>query len=313
MHIVFLDAASVGPVPNLDLLQELGTLTMYDYTGTDQVVNRARDADILLSNKTQLNKDIIDSLPKLKLICITATGMNNVDLDHAKKKGIPVKNAANYSTDSVAQHTFASILYLLHRPDYYDDFVKSRKYSRSRLFTHYGPEITELSGKNFGIIGLGAIGARVASIATAFGARVSYYSTSGKNNNGTYQRLELDALLTASDIISIHAPLNAATKDLIGYKEIVKMETDGLLLNTGRGGIIVEKDLARALDEGYLRGASLDVFENEPIEADNPLLHLKNSQKLHLTPHIAWTSVEARTKLIAITAENIRQFITKEK
>ncbi len=312
MHLVFLDAASMGNVPNMDLLRKFGTLTSYDYTDPDQVVERAIDADILLSNKTMLDREKIAQLPKLKLICVTATGTNNVDLDFAKHKNIPVKNATAYSSESVAQHTFASILYLLHRPDYYDHFVKSGKYSESHIFTHYGPEITELSGKEFGIIGLGAIGSKVASIASAFGARVSYYSTSGKNNHQVYQRLGLDELLTRCDIISIHAPLNADTRGLINYDNLMKMKADALLVNTGRGGIIVEKDLARVIDEGHLRGASLDVFETEPIAKDNPLLHTRNSQKLHLSPHNAWTSLEARTKLIEITAENIRQFIMKE-
>jgi glycerate dehydrogenase len=311
MNIVFLDADTVGDVSNLGLIKEYGNLTVYGSTSADQVVSRLQEADIALTNKVALTKTELGSLPSLKLICITATGMNNVNLDYAKAHQITVKNAAGYSTNSVAQHTMASILYLLHRPDYYDQYVKSGRYSSSNSFTHYGPPFHELAKKEFGIIGLGAIGSRVASIASAFGASVCYYSTSGKHDNPEYERLELDDLLARCDVVSIHAPLNENTQKLIRYPQIRKMKADAILVNTGRGGIVDENDLAAALNAGYLRGVCLDVFEEEPIRAGNPLLKVKAKDKLVLTPHVAWTSREAREELLQITANNIREFLEK--
>jgi len=236
--------------------------------------------------------------------------MNNVDLEYAKSKNIRVMNVSGYSTESVAQVAFASLLYLLNRLPYYDRYVKSGEYAAGGLFTHHGRPFWELKGKTFGIIGLGAIGKRVAEIAAAFGCRVVYYSTSGKNIAAGYERIPtLEAFLPQCDVVSIHAPLNEATYNLLRYEQMKLMKKTAYLVNMGRGGIVNEADLARALDENLLEGAALDVLEEEPIAAGNPLLKVRNPEKLLITPHIAWASVESRSLLIEKVCENIERFI----
>jgi len=308
MTIVFLDASTVGDVPNLESLQKLGDVSFYDVTQPDETASRIQEADIIITNKVVLTRKLMEGAKKLKLICIAATGMNNVDRDAATDLGIEVKNVAGYASVSVAQTTFAVILHLQMNLPGYDEFVKSGSYSQSPIFTNMQHNYHEISGMRFGIIGLGNIGQKVADIATAFGAEVVYYSTSGKNSDQLYERLELDELLGNSDIVSIHAPLNENTENLIGYDQLSKMKPSAILVNTGRGGIVNEQELARALDEELLYGAGLDVFENEPIKADNPLLFIKNKDRLVLTPHIAWASVEARTQLIEGVKKNIEEF-----
>jgi glycerate dehydrogenase len=306
MHIVFLDTKTVGETVNLEELNELGDVTFYSMTSPEQTADRIKKADIVITNKVVLDGPLIRSATQLKLICIAATGMNNVDLEAAENLGIPVMNVSGYAARSVAQATFAMILHLLQGIPYYDHFVKSGEYSKSDIFTNHDRPYWELSGKCFGIIGMGTIGRKVASVAEAFGCEVVYFSTSGKNSGQPYLQLSLRELLKTSDIVSIHAPLNENTKDLIGYEEISRMKNHALLINTGRGGIIVESDLARALDENLIAGAALDVFEKEPIPSDNPLLKLKKSEKLVLVPHIAWASIEARSELINGVIENIK-------
>jgi len=306
MHIVFLDTKTVGETANLEELNELGDVTFYSMTSPEQTADRIKKADIVITNKVVLDGPLIRSATQLKLICIAATGMNNVDLEAAENLGIPVMNVSGYAARSVAQVTFAMILHLLQGIPYYDHYVKSGEYSKSDIFTNHDRPFWELSGKRFGIIGMGTIGQKVASVAEAFGCEVVYFSTSGKNSGQPYLQLSLRELLKTSDIVSIHAPLNENTKDLIGYEEISRMKDHALLINTGRGGIIVESDLARALDENLIAGAALDVFEKEPIPSDNPLLKLKKSKKLVLVPHIAWASIEARSELINGVIENIK-------
>lgn len=308
MTIVFLDASTVGDVPNLESIKELGDVTFYPVTTTDQTAERTHEADIIITNKVVITRELMEKAPNLKLICIAATGMNNVDREAAADLGIPVKNVAGYASVSVAQTTFAMILHLLQDLPRYDEFVKDGSYSKSPIFTNMDQNYHEISGMRFGIIGLGNIGQKVADIATAFGAEVVYYSTSGKNTDQPYQLLQLDELLSTSDVVSIHAPLNENTDNLIGYDQLSKMKPTAMLVNTGRGGIVNEQDLARALDEELISGAALDVFENEPIKADNPLLSIKNKERLVLTPHIAWASVEARTQLLEGVKKNIREF-----
>ena len=309
MKIIFLDAATVGEVPNLDRLRALGEWEAYQTTSPAQLPERVREAEILITNKVVIGPAAMDAAPKLKLICVAATGTNNVDREYAAAKGIAVKNVVDYSTPSVAQITFTLILTLLNQPGYYDAYVKSGAYARSPIFTHLDRPFWQLQGKQLGIIGLGNIGRRVAGIAEAFGMRVAYCSTSGQNRDAPYERLELDALLASSDVVSVHAPLNDRTAGLLDYGKITLMKNTSLLINTSRGGIIREADLARALDEGCLAGVGLDVFEQEPIAADNPLLAVRNPEKLVLLPHIAWSSQEARTLLVDRIAENIRDFL----
>jgi glycerate dehydrogenase len=310
MQIVFLDTKTVGDTDNLKELNELGEVTFYPVTAPEQTVDRIKKADVVITNKVVLDGPLIRSAAQLKLICIAATGMNNVDLEAAENLGIPVLNVSGYAANSVAQATFAMILHLLQGVPFYDHYVKSGEYSKSDIFTNHDRPFWELRGKRFGIIGMGTIGRKVATVSEAFGCEVVYFSTSGKNSGQRYMQLSVKELLVTSDIVSIHAPLNQNTEGLIGYEEISKMKNHALLINTGRGGIILEADLAKALDEDLIAGAALDVFDKEPISADNPLLKVKKSEKLIMVPHIAWASIEARSELINGVIENIKSLIS---
>ena len=308
MKIVCLDIESLGPV-SLSLFEKYGEVVYFDNTEPEETIAHIGGAEIIVTNKVRINREIMEACPNLRLICVAATGMNTIDLEAAAEKNIQVKNVSGYSTQSVTQITFAVLLSLMCHIEYFDRFVRSGEYAKSRLFTHYGRVFGELAGKQFGIIGFGAIGKRVAEVAAAFGAHPAYYSTSGKNLNAACPHLELDTLLRTSDVVTIHAPLNENTHNLIDYKRICLMKPTAYLLNMGRGNIINEADLARALDEERIAGAGLDVHGKEPIEADNPLLFIKNRERLIQTPHIAWISNEARTLLIEKVAENIRDFV----
>lgn len=305
--IVVLDGNTLGNM-NYSLLEEFGSLKVYGMTKEDEVLERIKEANIILTNKVVLNEDNLKECKNLELICEMATGFNNIDIEYAKNTNIAVTNVAGYSTNTVVQHTFATLLHLYDKINYYDEFVKSGNYSNSGMFTNLDKPYNDLSGKTWGIIGLGAIGRGVAKVCEAFGMNVIYYSTSGKNNNSSYKRVELEELLKTSDIISIHAPLNENTKGLMNYENISKMKREAFLVNMGRGPIIVEEDLARAIDEEKIAGAALDVFSVEPILSENPLLSVKNKDRLVLTPHIAWASVEARERLFNDLIENIRAF-----
>jgi lactate dehydrogenase-like 2-hydroxyacid dehydrogenase len=307
MKIIFLDTDTVGDVPNLNSIEEFGDVTFYPTTNPGQTAERIRDADIVITNKVVLDKDLMKQAKVLKLICVAATGMNNIDREAAKELNIEVKNVAGYASQSVAQSTFAMILHLVQNIPFYDDFVKSGEYSKSEIFTNVDRNFHELAGMCFGIIGLGNIGSKVAEIAKVFGSQVVYYSTSGKNTDQPYKQLSLGDLLKVSDIVSIHAPLNEKTENLLRYDQLKMMKPTAYLVNTGRGGIVNEEDLARAIDENLIAGAAIDVFTKEPIKKDNPLLHVKNKEKLILTPHITWSSVEARTALIEGIKVNIEE------
>ena len=306
--IVFLDAETLGEVEGYFRLTRLGNLTVFQTTAADQRIERIRGRDIVITNKVIIDREVMDACPSLKLICIAATGLNNVDLEYAEKKGIAVKNVAGYSTESVVQHTFSMLFYLMGNLRYYDDFVKQGSYSRGNLFTHHGRPFHELAGRQYGIIGLGTIGKRVAEVATVFGATVRYYSTTQKNTDTGYIQVPLHDLLTNSDIISIHCPLTESTRDLIGYEQLGMMKRDAILINAGRGGIVNEPGLARALEEDLICGAALDVLEKEPLAADNPLLHIPDPGKLFITPHIAWASRESRERLMEGIIQNITGF-----
>lgn len=309
--IVVLDGITLGKV-DYDKLKEFGELEYYDKTKSEEVAGRVKDADIVLTNKVLLNRDNLKDAKNLKLICEMATGFNNIDIEYAKERGIAVTNVAGYSTPTVAQHTFATLLHLYDKIAYYDNVVKSGEYSNSGMFTNLDRPYRDIEGKKWGIVGLGAIGRKVAKIAEAFGAEVAYYSTSGKNNNSDYKKVELEELLRESDIISIHAPLNEKTQGLINYENLSKMKKDSVIINMGRGPIVVDEDLAKAIDDEIIGGAALDVFTVEPIPANNPLLSVKNKEKLVLTPHIAWASVEARERLFKDLVENINAFTNGE-
>jgi len=310
-RIVFLDADTIGKVNNLKYIERLGKLTIYPSSEKDQVVDRCLNHEVVIVNKVDMSADIMSQLPDLKLICVAATGVNNVDLNYAEENGIAVKNVAGYSTDSVAQLTFSMLLYLINKPYYYDSYVKSGAYSRSSSFTHHGEPFWELKGKRMGIIGLGTIGRQVARIAESFGMEVIFYSTSGRNNHISYKRFELDDLLKSSDVVSIHAPLNSNTRGLINYEKMKLMRPCAILLNLGRGGIVIEKDLARALNENIIGAAGIDVLEHEPMEADNPLLKLFDKERILITPHMAWASRESRELLVEKIARNIEVFLAE--
>jgi len=308
-NIVFLDQNTIGKVDNLKLLSKLGNLETFESTDSEQVVERCKDKEVVIVNKVEMSEAVMKQLPSLKLICVAATGVNNVDLNYAKNNGIEVKNVAGYSTDSVAQLTFTMLLYLINKPYYYDTYVKSGAYSRSASFTHHNEPFWELKRKRMGIIGLGTIGRQVARIAESFGMEVIFYSTTGRNNHISYKRFELEDLLKSSDVISIHAPLNNQTRDLITYERMKLMRPCAILLNLGRGGIVNEKDLAKALNENVIAAAGVDVMEQEPINADNPLLKLFDKEKILITPHMAWASKESRELLVEKLARNIEVFL----
>lgn len=309
--IVILDGKTLGDI-ELEKLSEIGEVEYYDTTDISEVKERIRDANIVLTNKVVLNRENLSEASNLEFIAEVATGFNNIDVEYAKEKGIGVANVAGYSTNAVVQHTFALTLSLLDEVTYYDSYVKSGEYSKSGLFTCLDKPYYEIEGKTWGIIGLGNIGRKVAKIAEAFGAKVIYYSTTGNNSNDEFSRVSFNELLSKSDIISIHAPLSKNTLGLLDYEALCKMKNSSILVNMGRGPIVVEEDLARAIDENKIRGAALDVFEVEPIKINSPLLTMKNKDKIILSPHIAWASVEARERLFNEVIENIIAFYNGE-
>ncbi len=312
MKIVFLDKKSLGADCDISGLEKFGELVNYDSTLPDEVIDRIKDADAILTNKVNIDKAAIDAAPYLKYIGIVATGTNNVDLKYAAQKGITVTNVKGYSTTTVVQHTFALLFSVMEQLNFYDSFIKSGEYSHSAMFTYLDRPYMELAGKTWGIIGLGEIGRGVAMAAKAFGCNIIYYSTSGKNSTSDYRQVDFDTLLKESDIISVHAPLNENTKDLMNYDAFSKMKKSAYFVNVGRGPIVVEPDLAKALNEGTIAGAGLDVFCHEPIEANNPLIHLNDPSKLAITPHIAWASIEARQRLVEELALNIQAYLDKK-
>ena len=304
MKIAFLDAATMGDV-SFDPFRRLGELTVYQNSTPEEARERVKDIEVLLINKVMVDKQLIDSAPNLRLICIAATGVNNIDVEYAASKGIPVRNAVGYSTDSVAQATFMHILSLVGGAPYFDESVKSGSYSRSGMFTDPNWNWWELAGKTIGIIGMGNIGQKVAGIAEVFGMKVCYFSTSGTGHCKDYPCLPLEQLLKEADIVSIHAPLNDRTKDMIGKNELALMKPSAYLVNVGRGAIVREADLAEAVDNGVIAGAGIDVFVQEPLPEDHPYLKMQHPERMRLAPHVAWASVEARKRLIDIMAENV--------
>lgn len=308
-QIVILETASIGEDMDLSEFDKLGDVVAYTTVDKEDLPVLIKDATILVINKTVLDADLLRHAKKLKLICLFATGYNNVDLDYCKDAGILVSNVRGYSTPSVAQHTFALLFYLYEKLPYYDHYVKSGRYSRDDSFTYFEKYFNEIEGKTWGIVGLGDIGRRVASIATAFGANVVYYSTSGAHDDPTYPRVDFETLLKTCDIISCHAPLNDKTYHLFDYEAFSQMKETAYFINVGRGASVVEEDLVRALNEDLIAGAGIDVMEVEPLPASSPLLGVRNSMRLVITPHIAWASVESRTRCVNEVYENIRSFV----
>ena len=305
-NIVFLDAYSLGKA-DLSAIRALGNYTEYEYTHRDQIIERCREAEVAITNKVVFDRATLEQLPRLRLICVAATGMNHIDLEAAAERGIAVKNAVGYSTHSVTETTIGAAIALMRQVIYYDRYVK-QEYGGSERQYHFGRTTHQLFGSRWGIIGLGNIGHSVAKVAEALGCEVAYTSTSGVAREEPYPCLPLDELLAWADVVSIHAPLNDRTRGLIGARELARMKPSALLINVARGGIVDEAALAAALDEGRLAGAALDVFAHEPLEADSPLLRLRNADRLLLSPHNAWSPVEAVAVLVECIARNIRKF-----
>ena len=310
MKIVFLDEYSVCG-RDLSSIKKFGDYTGYDVTSPEQVVERCADAEVVISNKVVLDATIIASLPKLRLICVAATGINNIDLNAAAEHGVEVRNAVGYSTYSVAETTICSALSLLREVTYYDNYFKSGEYAKSERIFNFDRPTAQLRGKRWGIIGMGNIGREVARLAEAFGCDVAYFSTSGVERNEAYNKLSLNELLNSSDVISIHCPLNERTQNLISAEELAMMKKSAILINVARGGIVNEAALAEALNRGNLRGAALDVFTSEPLR-ESPLYNLQDPYRLLASPHNAWSSVEAIDRLIACIAGNIQEYFTKK-
>lgn len=312
MKIVFLEVNALGADVDLSGYREIADVVTYPLSDPAKNSERIKGADVVIVNKIRVNRELLEGNDTVKLVCVTATGTNNVDLSYTKEHGITVANVKGYSTDSVVQHTFALAFFLVEKMAYYDRFVKSGDYARNDVFSHFLEKFHEIKGKTWGIIGLGTIGRSVADIARAFGCRVIYYSTSGVHQEPGYRRVSLDELLSESDIVSIHAPLNANTNGLIGAENLKKMKPTAILLNLGRGGIVDEAALADALEDNVIAGAGIDVLETEPMRADNPLLRIQDSGKLVITPHIAWATVEARMRCAEEVLLNIRAWMKGE-
>lgn len=305
---MFLDAATMGTTP-LTEIEVLGEFVRYESSTPEEALERVRDADVAILNKVIVNKAFLDAAPRLKLVCEAGTGINNIDTKLCDERGVAVRNVAGYSTDSVAQHTWALILALAGRLFHYNAYTKDGRYSAGIIHTDAAHPYTELVGKTIGIVGMGAIGSKVAKIATLFGMKLIYYSTSGTSHCREYPSVPIETLLREADVVSVHAPYNERTAGLIDYDGLCLMKPTAWLVNTGRGGIAVENDLARAIDEERIAGIGLDVFEKEPLPADSPLLHSSHPERIILTPHIAWSSVEARARLASEMARNIREYL----
>ena len=308
MKIIVLEADALGKDMSFDGLNQFGEVEIYGNLPQDMVKETIKDADIIVSNKLLINESVLAG-SKVKMIAEAATGYNNIDVEYCKAKGIRVANVAGYSTDSVAQHTVALLLSVYEKISYYNDYVKSGKYSHGGTFSHVDNYFHEIADKTWGIVGLGAIGKATARLATAFGAKVVYYSATGNTYDVEYDSVDFDTLLKNSDIISIHCPLNDKTNGLFNEEAFRKMKNSAVLINVARGPVVSDKALAKALIDGEIMAAGLDVFEKEPIPEDNPLLQIKDDCKLVMTPHIGWGTVEARSRLVKEIEQNIQAFM----
>lgn len=309
MKIVILERHSVGTDVSVDVFSKLGDFTVYNNTSTEEeVIERIADADVVIANKSPLNERTLKEAVNLKLICELATGFDNVDTEYCRQKGILVSNVIDYSTDSVAQHTFALLFFVLEKLRHYDDYVKGGEYASQSRFSNFDLPFTELAGKTWGIIGMGHIGQKVASIAKAFGCRVIFYSVTGQSKVTEYERVSFEQLLSQSDFLSLHCPLSDLTRGIINASALSKMKRTAILVNVARGPIVVDADLAEALENGVIAAAGLDVTGTEPMKSENPLSRILDSDKLIITPHLAWASVEARNRCVDETFENIKAF-----
>ena len=309
MNIVVLDGFTMNPGDlSWNELAELGSLKVYDRTSAGQVLERAKDAEAILTNKTVIDAASLRSLPKLKYVGVLATGYNVVDINVAKELGIVVTNIPAYSTESVAQMVFAHILNITHRVGRYSDEARSGVWSRQADFSYTNSPLMELCGKKIGIVGFGNTGSATARIAAAFGMEVLAYTSKPQSAlpAGVTKADSIDDVFRMSDIVSLHCPLNKETSEIANAAHLSLMKKSAILINTGRGGLVNEQDLAEALRENRIKAAGLDVMVNEPPREDNPLLKLDNC---FITPHIAWATYEARVRLMNQTVKNLRSFI----
>ena len=309
IHAVILDAATLGEGVTFDALAERASLTTYSLTAPDEVTSRIRDAEVVILNKVRLNESNLADAAALRLICVAATGYDNIDVEYCRSRGIAVCNVLGYSTDSVAQLTVAMVLELmLHLPEM-SGFVRSGAYTESGVANRLSPVFHELAGKTWGIVGAGNIGKKVARIADAFGCRVI---VNRRKTDPDYPTVDLDTLCRESDIISVHTPLNAETRGLISHERLAMMKPSAILVNVARGAVIDEAALADAVRDGRLGGIGVDVYSTEPMPADHPLYAVRELPNVCLTPHMAWGAVEARQRCINEMAENIRAFFAGE-
>ena len=309
MKIVELDRETLGYDIDTSVLKTIGSFEEHEAADLETTREYIKDADVIIFNKTKMNEELLKDAPNVKLLAITATGFDNIDLEYCKSRGIAAANVKAYSTPAVAQHTFAMALFVLEKISYYDEYVKSGRYSSQSGFCNFDEKYNELSGKTWGIIGMGNIGRSVARIAEAFGCKVIFYSASGNSTCTDYERVELDVLLKESDVLSIHCPLSDRTRNLINRDTLKLMKKSAILINVARGPVVNDADLAEALNNGTIAGAGLDVLGVEPMEKDNPLGLIKDSRKLLITPHMAWASVESRQRCFDEVFENIRAFM----
>ena len=312
MKLVVLERNSVGTDISVDCFKDFGETEYYPNTVLEDVEDKIKDVDIIIANKVPMNEHTLKDAINVKLICVVATGYDNVDLDYCTKRGIQVSNVVDYSTAAVAQHTIAMTLFLLEHLKFYDDYVKSGEYGAQSRFSNFDNPYGELEGKIWGIVGMGNIGRKVAKIAEAFGCKVIFYSASGHSSCIDYERVEFDELLTQCDYISLHCPLSDKTRDLFDKRAFEKMKNTAILLNVARGPVVNNNDLYEALINGQIAAAGLDVLEKEPIQPNNPLGKIKDSNKLIITPHMAWASTEARIRVVEETYKNIGAFLKGE-
>ena len=312
MKLAVLERNSVGTDVDVSCFEKFGEVTYYPNTVADNAAERVKDADIVIANKAPMNEETLKDAPDVKLICLFATGFDNVDLAYCKKRGIRVANVVNYCTPAVAQHTLLLAMMLAEKIAFYDDYVKSGAYSAQDRFSNFDRTFHDLAGKTWGIVGMGSIGHRVAELAEAFGCKVIFYSASGKSTCTDYEREEFETLLRESDILSLHCPLSDRTRNLINKDAFEKMKKSAVLINVARGPVVNTQDLYQALTEGKIAAAGLDVLEKEPMEPSNPLAQIKDSTKLIITPHMSWASVESRTCLVEEVVKNIEVFLDGE-
>ena len=311
MKIVILDAKTMGEDIDFSPISNIGETVIYERTSPEEISGRIKDADVVCLNKVVLNEEVLKKANNLMLICLFAIGFNNVDTCYCKTRGIKVRNVPGYCVESVCQHAFTILFSLMENIRYYDEFVRSGKYEESGIANHLGRPFEEIAGKRWGILGMGAIGRRIASVANAFGAKVNYASLSGVKREEEFEEVSFNELISQSDIICLCAPLNEKTYKIIGENELKSMKDTAIIINVGRGALTDEYALARALDNGEIGGAAIDVYENEP-PIGSPLLNVKNKEKILYTPHIAWSSVQARKRCVEMVADNIKAFIRNE-